>query len=48
MKKFEVVISAETWYPVEAETKEQAIQQALEWFAEYMPDIKITEVEDFE
>ena len=47
MKKFDVRIKADTCYfDVEAETKEEAIEQALEWFLYYNPDIFVTESEE--
>lgn len=47
MKKFDVSIKADTCYfAVEAKTKEEAIEQALEWFLYYEPDIFVTESEE--
>ena len=47
MKKFDVTIKADTCYfAVEAETKEEAIEKALEWFLYYEPDIFVTESEE--
>ena len=47
MKKFDVIIKADTCYfDIEAETKEEAIEQALEWFSYYDPDIFVTESEE--
>ena len=49
MKKFNVNISADTWYcDIEAETQGEAIQQALEWFLEYQPHIYCEESEEEE
>lgn len=40
MKKFDVNIKADTWYcAIEAETEQEAIERALEWFLEYEPDV---------
>ena len=40
MKKFDVSIKADTlYYGIEAETEQEAIERALEWFLEYEPDI---------
>ena len=47
MKKFDVNIKADTWYcAIEAETKQEAIEMALEWFLEYEPDICCMESEE--
>lgn len=47
MKKFYVQFCADPLYPVEAETKEDAIEKALRWYEEYMPTIAVAEVDDF-
>lgn len=40
MKKFDVNIKADTWYcAIEADTEQEAIERALEWFLEYEPDV---------
>ena len=40
MKKFDVNIKADTWYcAIEADTEQEAIERALEWFLEYGPDV---------
>ena len=40
MKKFDVNIKADTWYcAVEADTEQEAIERALEWFLWYEPDV---------
>ena len=47
MKKFDVSIKADTCYfAIEAKTKEEAIEQALEWFLYYEPDIFVIESEE--
>lgn len=47
LKKFDVSIKADAFYfAVEAETKEEAIEQALEWFLYYEPDIFVTESDE--
>ena len=44
-KMFNVEISDNAWYPeIEAETKEEAIQNALEWWLERQPEIRCEEV----
>ena len=49
MGRWNIQISAETYYPeVEAETQEEAILKALDWFIEYEPDIICEEVEEEE
>lgn len=49
MKKFDVNIKADTWYcAIEAETKQEAIERALEWFLEYEPDVYCIESEEEE
>lgn len=45
--KFDVNIKADTWYmAIEADTKEEAIEQALEFFYYYEPDIDCVESEE--
>ena len=40
MKKFDVNIKADAWYcAIEADTEQEAIERALEWFLEYEPDV---------
>ena len=40
MKKFDVNIKADTWYcAIEADTEQEAIGRALEWFLWYEPDV---------
>ena len=47
MKKFDVNIKADTWYcAIEAETEQEAIERALEWFLEYEPDVFCVESEE--
>lgn len=46
MKKFGVLVQAETYYEIEAETEEKAEEIALEYFDSYEPFIEITEVEE--
>lgn len=49
MKKFDVNIKADTWYcAIEAETEQEAIERALEWFLEYEPDAYCIESEEEE
>lgn len=49
MKKFDVNIKADTWYcAIEAETEQEAIERALEWFLEYEPDVCCMENEEEE
>lgn len=48
-KKFRVELFYETEYPeIEAETEEEAIQQALEWWAECMPNVVVRPAEEEE
>ena len=47
MKKFDVNIKADTWYcAIEAETEQEAIERALEWFLEYQPEVYCEESEE--
>ena len=47
MKKFDVNIKADTWYcAIEADTEQEAIERALEWFLEYEPDVCCMESEE--
>lgn len=47
MKKFDVNIKADTWYcAIEADTEQEAIERALEWFLEYEPDVYCIESEE--
>ena len=47
MKKFDVNIKANTWYcAIEADTEQEAIERALEWFLEYEPDVCCMESEE--
>lgn len=47
MKKFDVNIKADTWYcAIEAETEQEAIERALDWFLEYEPDVFCVESEE--
>ena len=47
MKKFDVNIKADTWYcAIEAETEQEAIERALEWFLEYKPEVYCAESEE--
>ena len=47
MKKFDVNIKANTWYcAIEADTEQEAIEIALEWFLEYKPDVYCAESEE--
>lgn len=49
MKKFDVNIKADTWYcNIEAETKEEAIFKAFDWFLDYEPDVYCVESEEEE
>ena len=46
MKKFDVNIKVDTWYcAIEAETEQEAIERALEWFLEYEPEVYCEESE---
>ena len=47
MKKFDVNIKADAWYwAIEAETEQEAIERALDWFLECEPDICCMESEE--
>ena len=47
MKKFDVNIKVDTWYcAIEAETEQEAIEIALEWFLEYQPEVYCEESEE--
>ena len=49
MKKFEVILSDFADYGIiEAETKEEAIEMALDWWSERMPDITAEEYDENE
>lgn len=48
MKKFYVMIRDSVDYEVEAETEEDAIESALEWWAERNPDIFVDNDEESE
>ena len=44
---YTVNIKADTWYPnIEANSEEEAIWKALDFFMEYEPDIYIEEQEE--
>ena len=45
MPKFIVAISDSVIYDVEAETENEAVYRALEWFTERKPEISVAEVE---
>ena len=44
MKKFRVKIVAETFYDVVTEDEDEAIDIALGWFDDYMPEISVEEI----
>lgn len=46
MKTFEIYLKDCALYAIEAETKEEAILQAIEWFNEREPEIFCEEVEE--
>ena len=48
MAKYSVIVSDRAWYPIEAESKEEAIQIAWGWFVEREPIFDVEEVEDNE
>lgn len=52
MKKFYVTMTSTAEYTVEAETEEEAIEMAYDWFSEREPDIDCEEMtepnEDYE
>ena len=48
MKKFYVMIRDSVDYEIEAETEEQAIERAYEWWAEREPDIFVDNDEEAE
>lgn len=41
--KYTVLIQAETIYEVEADSKYEAEEIALEWFSDYVPYTEVTE-----
>ena len=47
MKKFDVNIKADAWYcAIEADTEQEAIEKALEWFLCREPDVYCIESEE--
>ena len=48
MKKFYVMIRDSVDYEIEAETEEQAIEKALDYWAEREPDIFVDDEEEVE
>ena len=44
MAKYSVVVSDSAWYPIEAESKEEAIQVAWEWFIQRKPNFDVEEL----
>ena len=46
MKKFEVSFEVKADYVVEAETEEEAVEIASNWFYDYLPDIDVKEVKE--
>ena len=47
MKKFDVNIKADAWYcAIEADTEQEAIERALEWFLWHEPDVYCIESEE--
>ena len=45
MKKFFVLVEDKAFYTVEAETEEEAIDSAWQWFSERVPSFEVTEAE---
>ena len=48
MKKFYVMIRDSADYEIEAETEEQAIERALDYWAERKPDVFVDDDEEAE
>lgn len=48
MKKFYVTMTSTVEYLVEAETEEEAIETACDWFSEKEPDINCEEITEEE
>lgn len=46
MKEYEVLIQAETLYTIKANSEEEAIEKALEYWDSYEPTIEISEVNE--
>lgn len=44
MKKFRVKIVAETFYDVVAEDEDEAVDIALGWFEDYIPEVFVEEI----
>lgn len=48
MKKFGVLVQAETYYEIEAENADQAEEIALEYFDSYEPFTEVSEITEDE
>lgn len=47
IRKFEIEVSANAFYEIEARSQEEAIELAYNWFLELNPDFEIHEVDSF-
>ena len=48
MKKYEILIQAETIYTVEANNSDEALDKALEYWEQYEPYYEINEIDESE
>jgi hypothetical protein len=46
MKTFEITLESYATYTIKAETEEEAIMQAIDWFNECEPEIFCEEIEE--
>ena len=44
MATFGIEFLANPYYEVQAESPEEALEIAMQWYEEYMPDYRITEI----